>query len=199
MRSENMTGPYEKSILIVTAADSMKIKLRALIAAAIRGRFVFVPSCGAARREMNDRSYDIVIIDSPLTDENGLDLAFFAAENSAAGIMLLTRGDSFGALSSQTGEHGVIAVQKPLQEASFVYALNISCAIRARLLISQKENEKLLKKIADMKLLSRAKLLLIENKSISEKDAHEYIEKKAMDTRRSKREICAEIIGTYSR
>ena len=53
--------------------------------------------------------------------------------------------------------------------------------------------------MADIRTVNRAKWLLIENLGMTEKDAHYYIEKQAMDTRMSRREVAVGIIRTYDK
>ena len=52
-------------------------------------------------------------------------------------------------------------------------------------------------KIKEIRLVNRAKWLLIECLSMTEPEAHRYIEKQAMDLRISKREAAENIIRTY--
>ena len=52
-------------------------------------------------------------------------------------------------------------------------------------------------KIEEIRLVNRAKWLLIECLSMTETEAHRYIEKQAMDARISKREVAENIIKTY--
>ena len=47
------------------------------------------------------------------------------------------------------------------------------------------------------KIIDRAKCLLIAEKHMSEDEAHSYIEKKAMDTRRDRAEVAQEILDSY--
>ena len=53
-------------------------------------------------------------------------------------------------------------------------------------------------KIEEIRIVNRAKWLLISQISMDEPGAHRYIEKQAMDRCISKREIAEEIIKTYS-
>ena len=53
------------------------------------------------------------------------------------------------------------------------------------------------KKIEEIRLVNRAKWLLIECLGMKESDAHRYIEKQAMDLRISKSEMAENIIRTY--
>ena len=63
-----------------------------------------------------------------------------------------------------------------------------------RLAVLRAENAKLLDKIAQLRLVDRAKCYLIEHKGMSEAEAHRMIEKIAMDTRRDRAEVAAEIL-----
>ena len=52
-------------------------------------------------------------------------------------------------------------------------------------------------KLAQVRLVSRAKCCLIELGHMTEAEAHRYIEKKAMDTRRDRAEVAQEILDSY--
>ena len=70
-------------------------------------------------------------------------------------------------------------------------SLSFSCR---RLDYLRQENDKLRDKIAQIRLVDRAKCYLIEHKGMSEAEAHRMIEKTAMDTRRDRAEVAAEIL-----
>ena len=52
-------------------------------------------------------------------------------------------------------------------------------------------------KIEEIRLVNRAKWLLIECLGMTEPEAHRYIEKQSMDQRISKREAAEAVIKTY--
>ena len=52
-------------------------------------------------------------------------------------------------------------------------------------------------KIEDIRIVDRAKLILISFMSMSEKEAHRYIEKQAMDLRVTRRAVAEGILKTY--
>ena len=58
------------------------------------------------------------------------------------------------------------------------------------------ENDRIQAKLAQVRLVSRAKCLLIERKGLTEAEAHRAIEKEAMDSRRDRGEVAQEIIDT---
>lgn len=71
------------------------------------------------------------------------------------------------------------------------------CISRKKYLGLQSENERLKVKISEIRLIDRAKCILIEYLNMSEPQAHRYIEKQAMDLRVTKKEIAENILKTY--
>ena len=63
--------------------------------------------------------------------------------------------------------------------------------------LAHRENQLLKQKIEDLKLIDRAKCVLIANLKMDEKQAHRYIQKRAMDLRLPQRDIAEEILITY--
>jgi len=61
----------------------------------------------------------------------------------------------------------------------------------------QEENLKLKQKIEDIRIIDRAKCILISRLNLSEAEVHRAIEKQAMDMRTSKRAIAEDILKTY--
>ena len=50
--------------------------------------------------------------------------------------------------------------------------------------------------VEEIRLMNRAKLILIKMRGMTEAEAHRYIEKEAMDRRISRRELALELIGS---
>ena len=92
---------------------------------------------------------------------------------------------------------GVLTVAKPLQKELFWMALKLATAAHNKMAALHDENAKLYKKIDDIKLIDRAKAILINYLQMSESEAHRYIEKRAMDERVTRREVAESIIKTY--
>ena len=70
-------------------------------------------------------------------------------------------------------------------------------ALRERLRQLEAKQVTVQEKIEEIRLVNRAKWLLIENLHLAEPDAHRYVEKQAMDLRISKREAAECIIQSY--
>ena len=68
-------------------------------------------------------------------------------------------------------------------------------AVRERLRASEKREMTIEEKMAEIKIVNRAKWILIDRYGLSEPDAHRYIEKNAMDNGISKRAAADRIIA----
>lgn len=60
-----------------------------------------------------------------------------------------------------------------------------------------KENTKLKTQVETMKLVNRAKILLMQNLRMTESQAHHYLEKQAMNLRKSKYDVALRVLKTY--
>ena len=80
----------------------------------------------------------------------------------------------------------------------FKSALSLAKSTGNRIKRIQTENIQLKQKIEDIRVIDRAKCLLISYLNLSEQEAHRFIEKQAMDLRSSKRAIAEGVLKTYA-
>lgn len=151
---------------------------------------------GEVRRMMLDTPADIVIINTPLRDEFGTELAIDLAEGTA-GVLLLVKNELYDQVCYKAEDSGVLTLGKPTSRQGFYSAIKLLTAMTARLSRLEKVNHTLQEKMADIRVVNRAKWLLIEHHHMKEQDAHYFIEKQAMDTRLSRREVAENIIRSY--
>ncbi|MBQ9513368.1 MAG: ANTAR domain-containing protein [Clostridia bacterium] len=151
-----------------------------------------------ARQLLIDRDYDIVIINCPLKDEFGLDLAENIIKDSYAGVMVLVSADVFDSVSFSMEKIGIYCLSKPLSSSTFIQGLTLTNATYSRLKGLINKTESLKEKMEEIRLVGRAKLLLITNLSLTEDEAHKYVEKQAMDRCVKKTVIANEIIKKYN-
>ena len=154
-----------------------------------------VKTAGDVRRLTMNRSVDLVILNTPLTDEFGTQLAQDLAENNM-GVLLLAGTDVYEQVSFRVEQSGVITLAKPTRQSLYI-ALRALTALRSKLLQMEQKNRALQQKVADIHTVNHAKWLLIQHDHMTENDAHRFIEKQAMDMRLSRREVAESIIRTY--
>lgn len=185
--------------LIVSGSVKGIDAVEQLLKAAGYGRITSITSGSEARRMIDTNEFELVVINTPLPDEFGHELSIMIAESSTAGIILICRNDIADDVSDKVGDFGVCVVPKPLNRPVFHQSLKLVQATRSRMLGLKKENVKLLTKIDEMRLINRAKCTLMQYLKFTEPQAHRYIEKQAMDTRQSRREVALRILATYER
>ena len=91
-----------------------------------------------------------------------------------------------------------MTLPKPTSSQMVAQCLRGLCATRERLRKVEERHTSVDEKIEEIRLVNRAKWLLISELNMSEPDAHRYIEKQAMDRGLSKRNIAEDIIKTYT-
>lgn len=157
----------------------------------------FAMNGGEARRRLAEKEYDLAVVNTPLRDEFGTDLACRIAETTAAGVALLVKADRVAEVNAQAESSGVFVLGKPLSRSMFQYTMRMMGAMERRLQLLKGENARLQQRIEEIRLVDRAKLVLIECLKMSEENAHHYIERQAMNMRCTKAEIAQSIIRTY--
>lgn len=185
------------SVLIVTAKESFANSVMPLLPVTDFWPVTTVYSVSEARRRIVDNEFDIVLINAPLPDDFGMRLAIDICSNSGAGVLLLVKNDHYDDVYSKVVSYGVLTLSKPTNMQMIAQNLRILCATRERMRNMQAKQATVEEKIEEIRLVNRAKWLLIECLSMTEPDAHRYIEKQAMDLRLSKREVAENIIKTY--
>ena len=154
-------------------------------------------TAAAAGRLLGEREVDICIVDVPLKDEPGQDLAVTASENPACQVILSVKSEYAAEVTDQMAPYGILTVEKPINQTMFWNALKMTDVMAVRYRKMQQEQEKLQTKLEDLRLINRAKLSLMSYLNMTEAEAHRYIEKQAMDKRVTKRTIAQGILKTY--
>lgn len=189
----------ERALIISSAAEStaaisqlLKTEGYSKIASAAGGN--------EARRAISgDTEPELVIINAPLSDEFGQELAVMIAETTSAGIILICRSDIADEVADKVSENGICVVSKPLNKKILLRSIRLVTATRSRMMGLKKESAELLTKIDEMRLINRAKCTLMKYLNFTEPQAHRYIEKQAMNTRQTRREVAMRILATYER
>lgn len=185
------------SVLMVSGSTKFTSSISAFLPVSDYYPVDTVESVGAARRMLLDRSYDFVIINAPLPDEFGTKLAVDVCNRSDSVALIFVSSDNYESVYTKYTSYGVLTVAKPTSSQTILQYIRVMEAIRERLRQREKKNVSMESRMEEIRLINRAKWLLIENLKMTEDEAHKYIERQAMDTRTSKREIAENIIKTY--
>ena len=170
------------SILLVSGAESFNAALSGLLATASFSSITMVDSVSAAARKIAERSFDCVLINAPLVDDPGIRFAIDCTARTSMSVLLLIKSEQHNEIAARVTPQGVFTL----------------VATRERLRRFEKKMIPLEDKVEEMRLVNRAKWLLISELKMTEDDAHHYIEKRAMDLCVSKKEVAKDIIKIYS-
>lgn len=184
------------SVLVVSPAGRGADFLASVFDAPTFDPVVNALSAGEARRLLSSEQYDLIAVNSPLSDETGIDFCIDAAQGPS-GVMLFVKNDIYEIVSSQCTREGIFVIPKPNTQRNVAQSVTLLCAICERLRKYEKKTRTLREKMDSIRIVNRAKWLLIERLGMTEQDAHGYIEKEAMNRRRTSREIAEEIIRMY--
>ncbi len=186
------------SVLVASASEGFNAALSPLLSENAFLPAHTVSSISAAQRILSQRSFDFVIINSPLPDDAGIRFAIDSCTGKGTVVLLLVKAEIQPGVHEKVVGHGVFTLPRPLSRQSMIQALEWMASARERLRRIEKKTVSLEDKMEEIRLVNRAKWLLISELKMDEPQAHRYIEKQAMDTCVTRRQIAEKILRTYS-
>jgi len=137
---------------------------------------------------------DLVVMDVKMPKMDGIAAASVIAEERIAPVVMLT-AFSQRELVERAREAGAMAyVVKPFDASDVVPAIEIAIARYAEIRAVEEEVEDLEERLASRKAVDQAKGLLQQQYGMSEAEAFRWIQKSAMDMRRTMREVADGVI-----
>ena len=167
------------SALIVSASEQFEtlIKRSLMDVITVESR----KSGAMARRYVLERYYDLVIINAPLPDESGEELALDIVDQCDASVLMVVPQDIFEDVLDHVTEQGIMVMPKPSPKGRIDKSVRFLVATQNKMHKLEARVTKAEEKMEEMRVVNKAKLLLINKKKMSEDEAHRYIGKMAMD------------------
>lgn len=157
----------------------------------------FTSALNSASDILLSNKFDLIIVNPPFLDEN-LDLFLnFVSKNSNAIIILTISSKNAQLIREKYSKLGIIFLEKPLSSKAFSICIDTIFSSLIRFEALKSSNDALHRQIDDIKIIDRAKFILISTLKMDEKSAHKFIEQQAMNLRKSKRQIAENILKTY--
>ena len=178
-----MLKEYKYNILIISQNDMFNNQISKMFPPEIINILDFASNCALSRRMILERNYEILIVNSPLSDENGINLAIDAVEINKMGVILFASPEKYNEYYDKVHEYGILTLPNTSSSETFVQTLRLLCATRQRVQSLEKKNLSFSERMAEVRLISEAKLLLIQKRKLTEDEAHKYIERYAMNNR----------------
>lgn len=184
-------------ILIVSSSSKSKELLNNITKESGNYDISLVNNASECKKIISEVIFDLIIINSPLSDDMGANLAVLINKNTESSVILIAKSDYRYMINEDLEAKGIFIVEKPLNKIVFINIIKMSLIHRKKFKQIIEENKKLKVRINEIKLISRAKITLMRYLRMSESEAHRYIEKQAMDLRITKVEIARNILKIY--
>ena len=186
------------SVLLVSASE----KLNTAVASALPSTDFWpvrtVRSISQARRLTLENPFDLILVNSPLPDGSGLSFCIDVCSKSESGVLLLVPGEDYEETYYQALPHGVMTLSRPVTRDVLTHSLRLLCAVRERLRSVGKAQATVEEKMEELRLVNKAKWILMERRGMKEDEAHKAILRRAMERRISKKEAAEQIIRSGS-
>ena len=193
MRLSN-TYAKQNSVLIVSGSERSRETLAEVFSSTRYAPVTARGSAAEARRLVLDVPYSLVFINTPLPDEPGAQLALDLSSSRNCCVALLVPGDQYDLVNEQVEDAGVLTLGKPCTAQQLKQAAAMMSATRFKLADLEQKTATLEEKMDEIRLVNRAKWMLIERRGMDEATAHRYIEKLAMDARQTRRLVAQTLI-----
>jgi len=186
-----------ENALIISSTEKDTSFFTEILNAASINKISVLQSCSEARRFLGERDIDLVIVNAPLSDESGESFAQYIASKGASQVILAVRNEFFDAISAVCENDGILTISKPVNTTVLWSVLALAKSTQSKIKRIQAENTQIKQKIEDIRIIDRAKWILISYMNMNEKEAHRFIEKQAMDLRATRRTVAERILKTY--
>lgn len=186
------------SVLIVSASESFNAAAKELLPPSDYLPVHTATNVSQAKRYIASRGYDFIMINSPLPDESGTRFAIDCCRSQTTVVLLLSRSDVHAEVHDKVAEHGVFTISKPTSRSILLQALSWMSSARERLRKMEQKTSSIEERMEEIRIVNRAKCLLISELKMTESEAHHYIEKNAMNNCISKKEVAENIIKRHS-
>ena len=195
------TSLHTVRALLVSSSEAQTQRISALLTRARIVPFDHAGSAQQALEQFDAGGIDGVLIAEPIAEpiagSSGRELALQLKKRHCMAVLLLAAPEHAGTDAALLEQSGVLVLPNDAPESLIVQTIRLLTAVRIQLEQMQHKTEKLEAKVADIRIINRAKLLLVQHLQMTETEAHKYIEKQAMDTSMRRRTIAENIIRTY--
>lgn len=184
------------TVMIVSSNEKSIDLLCSLVRKYSGIRIITTTSAAKARRYAEENAVSVAVINAPLIEEFGTELALDLSDTGVS-VIMITAASIVDEIADEVQMSGILVIQKPIIKNLFYQYFNVQMSVKNRLLGLRKENDRLRNRIEEIKTVDRAKLVLMEMEDLSENDAHHRLEKTAMDERKSRYDVAVEILEKY--
>ena len=181
------------AILVIAAKPRIQSSVRSALTAKY-GRVLTAETVQEARRAVEREKIALMVIFSPLKDEEEIPRLFDMAERRGIAAGYIVGREIYGEAAYRLEGRNVFVVAYPLQMDQVLQIVSFLYQVQKRFWLVLSEQERLQRQVQDVQIVCRVKCLLVEKREMTEEEAHHFIEQEAMNTGLSKREAALKIL-----
>ena len=186
------------AILVIAAKPRIQSSVRSALTAKY-GRVLTAETVQEARRAVEREKIALMVIFSPLKDEEEIPRLFDMAERRGIAAGYIVGREIYGEAAYRLEGRNVFVVAYPLQMDQVLQIVSFLYQVQKRFWLVLSEQERLQRQVQDLQIVCRVKCLLVEEREMTEEEAHHFIEQEAMNTGLSKREAALKILKELQR
>ena len=186
-----------KRILLVCSKEKTAQTLKTLLAGILPAETVWTGQLQQAQDLLAQNAFSLVVLNLPFSDEGVEVFIQNVSQSTSSGILLLCPSETPQEALARWLPLGVLVLPKPLSQPLFIQSVYLGLSTSARLSQLLQENQRLHSKLEELRIVSRAKAVLIEYLKLTEPQAHRYIDKQAMDLGLTRQQVAQNILKTY--
>ena len=182
------------SVMIISASRKFDNVFYEAVSDVSFGQVEILGSMDEAIRRMAEKKFDILIINAPVSGPSGIKVAQAVCNEGSTGVMFLTDERHYNEVNEAITPYGALVVKKPLSMDLLKHSIMFLCGTCDRIRRMENKARKAEEKVDELKIINRAKWRLIDTRKMTEKEAHRFIEKQAMDRCVTKKIVAEEIM-----
>ena len=186
------------AILVIAAKPRIQSSVRSALTAKY-GRVLTAETVQEARRAVEREKIALMVIFSPLKDEEEIPRLFDMADRRGIAAGYIVSREIYGETAYRLEGRNVFVVAYPLQMDQVLQIVSFLYQVQKRFWLVLSEQERLQRQVQDVQIVCRVKCLLVEKREMTEEEAHHFIEQEAMNTGLSKREAALKILKELQR
>lgn len=188
-----------EKVIVISSNSNASEALVAFLRDSFGCKPKLVESAYQARTYLDSEpAVELAVINSPLIDEPGLELAEYIVDKTAANCIFMIKEAQVEKIAASAESSGIIIVAKPFSR-TLLYQLvkTVEIAVNRSLKLYH-DNLRLEEKLAEIQAVDKAKFMLMQYKGMTEEEAHSYLEQYAMNKRMKKNIAALSLIDKLS-
>lgn len=182
------------SVLLVTKDNKISSFVSTMLMAPVF-EVTVISDFNEARRMVSERNYTIILVDSG----DGSDTSFaIDVSDGQSAVIVLVPSTHFDQISYRVESYGILTASKPMDAFYFYNMIKAAIAFHYKIMNISSQTMKLKEKMEEIRVVNRAKMLLMQHEGMTEQEAHRHLEKQAMDSCMKRAKVAEQIIKNYS-